>query len=160
MEPWANSVMDDISATISPMREELVFAFIISIYRKYAYYIIIRVVCVELFLTFSPGWDSAVRANGRGSAPLVANPFGAPSAGDIRVRREGLQAWERRCTQPVVLSRQGRLKTEACLDGEAQTRTTRPSGSSPGPKRRSDVRFPASDGQQFTPARNGLVLSE
>ena len=39
------------------------------------------------------------------------------------------------------MPRQGRLKTESCLGGEAQTRTTRPSGSSPGPERRSDVRF-------------------
>ena len=52
MEPWANSVMDDISATISPMREELVFAFMISIYCKYAYYIIIRAARGELFLFF------------------------------------------------------------------------------------------------------------
>ena len=40
MEPSANSVMDDISATISPMREVLSFAFIVRIYRKYAYYIL------------------------------------------------------------------------------------------------------------------------
>ena len=72
MEPWANSVMDDISATISPMREELFFAFIISIYRKYAYYIIIRVARGELFL---PGWDSAVRAKGRGSAASEERGF-------------------------------------------------------------------------------------
>ena len=44
--------MDDISATISPMREELSFAFIISIYRKYAYSIMNSAACVKEFFEF------------------------------------------------------------------------------------------------------------
>ena len=77
MEPWANSVMDDISATISPMRAVVVFAFIISIYRKYAYYIIIRVARGELFLFFCQV----------GTVRFERRDGGVP-----RVRREGLHA--------------------------------------------------------------------
>ena len=43
----------------------------------------------------------------------------------------------------------------SCLDGEAQTRATKPSGSSPGPDGRSAARFHASGGQQFTIAPIG-----
>ena len=44
-------------------------------------------------------------------------------------------------TQPEILSRQGRLKTESCLAGKAQTRTTRPNGSSPDRSGRAETGF-------------------
>lgn len=59
---------------------------------------------------------------------------GSEGCGFVR-RREGLS------TQPGTLSRQGRLKTESRLAGGAQTRTTRPNGSSPARSGRAETGF-------------------
>ena len=139
---YTNIARNEFGRDIAETRARMRFLFSVS------KILINKVACGRIYVHFDfpfflLGWDNAVRAKGLASAASEERGFAGVG--------EALYV-------ASVLSRQGRLKTESCLDGEAQVRAMRPSGSSPGSERRSDTRFHASGGHQYTiaPVGNGI----